>query len=254
MIELLERAFGRNLLDFVHAAQDVAPDLSAAAIRCGGGVAAFLGDASPLTTVKGAGPSLAASDIDTAEAFFRDHGAHRAVFELAPWVSDDALGLLTRLGYAPAGTEDVVVHKPPFPDVPPLRAVVPVSTAEWPALMLRVNEPLELPSWSALADISAVLPGVVRLAVLDEEDAPVSCAQLVPEQETAIFGNDATLESARGQGAQTAAIRQRLRYAAALRFKFAVAEVAGGSTSERNYLRCGFSIAYTRTHYARVLD
>jgi hypothetical protein len=33
----------------------------------------------------------------------------------------------------------------------------------------------------------------------------------------------------------------------------AVAEVEPGSTSERNYLRCGFTIAYTRTHYSRAL-
>jgi hypothetical protein len=99
-----------------------------------------------------------------------------------------------------------------------------------------------------------MLPGAVRLGVLDEHGTSISCAELVPALDVAILGNDATLASARGRGAQQATIRQRLHYASALQFKLAAAEVANGSTSERNYLRGGFSVAYTRTHYARPLD
>jgi hypothetical protein len=253
-MKTLERAFAQNLLDFIKTAEEVAPSIGAAAIACGGGVAAFLGDDSPLTTVKGAGPTLTASEIDTAEEFFRSHGSHRAVFELAPWIHPDAIDLLISCGYEVVGTEDVVVHKPPFPQAPALHPVVAVSAQEWPALMLRVDEPSELPTWRSLAEISAVLPGVVRLGVLDEHGLPISCAELVPASDVAILGNDATLASARGRGAQQAAVRQRLHYASILRFKLAAAEVASGSTSERNYLRCGFSVAYARTHYARRLD
>jgi hypothetical protein len=57
-MKVVERAVAQNLQDFVKAAQALAPDLAAAAIPCGGGAAAFLGIGSPLTTVKGAGPSL----------------------------------------------------------------------------------------------------------------------------------------------------------------------------------------------------
>ena len=100
----------------------------------------------------------------------------------------------------------------------------------------------------------AVLPAVQSVAVLDPCGVPFSCAQLTPTVDVALFGNDATLQSARGRGAQKATIQQRLRYATALRFRLATAEVAAGSTSERNYLRCGFLLAYTRTHYGRRLD
>jgi hypothetical protein len=253
-MKTLERAFAQNLLDFVKTAEEVAPAIGAAAITCGGGVAAFLGDDSPLTTVKGAEPALAACDIDTAEDFFRGHGSHRAVFELAPWIHPEALDRLSSRGYEAVGTEDVVVHKPPFPQTTTLHSVVAVSAQEWPALMLRVDEPSELPTWPSLAEISAILPGVVRLGVLDERATAISCAELVPALGVAILGNDATLPSARGRGAQQATIRQRLHYASVLRFRLAAAEVASGSTSERNYLRCGFAVAYTRTHYARLLD
>ena len=69
-MEMIERAVARNLLDFVEAARLVAPQLRAAATACGGGVAAFLGADSPLTTVKGAGPDIGASDVNAAEDSF----------------------------------------------------------------------------------------------------------------------------------------------------------------------------------------
>jgi hypothetical protein len=76
----------------------------------------------------------------------------------------------------------------------------------------------------------------------------------MPAAGVGLFGNDATLASARWRGAQRAAIQQRLRSAAELGLPLVGAEVAPGSSSERNYLRCGFVVAYTRTHYARRVD
>jgi hypothetical protein len=77
---------------------------------------------------------------------------------------------------------------------------------------------------------------------------------MLPAGQVALFANDATLHSARGRGAQTAAIQERLRAIAARDFLLLAAEVAPGSTSGRNYLRCGFHLSYTRAHYARCLD
>jgi hypothetical protein len=68
-----------------------------------------------------------------------------------------------------------------------------------------------------------------------------------------LFGNDATLASARRRGAQRAAIQQRLTSAAEVGLSLVAAEVASGSSSERNYLRCGFVVAYSRAHNARRL-
>jgi hypothetical protein len=72
----------------------------------------------------------------------------------------------------------VVVHKPPFEATTSPHRTVPVSAEDWPALMLRVNEPSDLPSWRSLVDICAVLPGILRIAVLDDRGASVSCAEL----------------------------------------------------------------------------
>jgi hypothetical protein len=253
-MEMIERAVARNLLDFVAAAQQVAPSLSAAAIACAGGVAAFLGNDSPLTTVKGAGPELGRADVVEAETFFQGHGSARIVFELAPWATEEAIELLIKRGYEVGGFEDVVARRPPFDDEMPVHSVVPVSAADWPPLMLAVNEPADSTSWVSIVDACAVLPDALRFAVLDGSGASVACAELMPSAGVGLFGNDATLASARKRGAQTAAIQQRLRSAAELGLSLVAAEVAPGSSSERNYVRCGFVIAYTRTHYVRLLD
>jgi hypothetical protein len=119
--------------------------------------------------------------------------------------------------------------------------------------MQRMNGALDVPGWPALTRASAVLPEAMCFGVLDGNGARVGCAALVPAGEVGIFANDATLASARGRGVQTAAIHQRLLAAAAHSFPLLAAEVAPDSISERNYLRCGFHVAYARVHYSRAI-
>lgn len=251
LLEMVEGAVARNLLDYVYALQAVAPDLGSKAIACGGGVAAFTGKDSPLTTVKGVGPNMTDDDLDMTEAWFRGSGAESAVFELAPWLSQETAARLSRRGYTVIGSEDVVVRRPPFEALLPSRAVVAVDSTAWLELMLRVNEGLDSPQWLALVQACAVLPGAMHYGVLESSGASIACAQVLPVCGVGLFANDATLVSARGRGAQTATILERLRAIRTPRFSCLAAEVAPGSISERNYLRCGFHLAYTRTCYAR---
>ena len=83
--------------------------------------------------------------------------------------------------------------------------------------------------------------------------AAILSAAFQVSREVAIFGNDATVPRARGRGAQTAIIQARLRAIAAMPFSCAAAEVAAGSSSERNYLRCGFELAYKRLWYSKAI-
>jgi hypothetical protein len=66
-----------------------------------------------------------------------------------------------------------------------------------------------------------------------------------------LFSCDGTVPAARGRGMQEALIDYRLRALPA--GTIATAEVSPGSGSERNYLRCGFEIAYARTHWRKQL-
>jgi hypothetical protein len=87
-ITALEAALGRNLEDYVTACQVSVPSVRADFVRVGTAVAGFTGCASPLTTVKGAGPSLPAADLEEIESFFYSRGAERVTIEAAPWLGD----------------------------------------------------------------------------------------------------------------------------------------------------------------------
>jgi hypothetical protein len=250
---IIERAVARNLLDYVHSTERVAAGLGASWIECAGGVAAFLGAGSPLTTVKGAGPKITSEEFDNAEKFFRRCGVDRAIFELGPWILAETVKRLQERGYEAAGSENVMVREPPFATSLPLHSVVQLEPGEWPELMLRMHGAPNSGIWRDLAEASAVIPDTVRFAVLDDGDVEIACAELFSTAGVGLFANDATLEAARGRGAQTAAIHERMRIAAEAGLSLLAAEVAPGSTSERNYLRCGFSIGYARTHFVRTL-
>jgi hypothetical protein len=242
----IERATARNLEDFVSAIRQRAPEVGAACITVAGGVAAFTGVGSPLTTVKGTGPRISPSDLDRIEAFFRDHDAPEVTIEAAPWLLDASRELLAARGYREGARETVVATTASgSATAAALRAEV-APLEEWPELMRRSYE---LPDDSvvvALVAASAHMP-TARLYGVRDGDRWIGCAQALTYDDVVIFGNDGTDPAERGQGVQTALITERLGAVAA--GMTAMAEVAPGSGSERNYLRCGFRIAYERTPY-----
>jgi len=252
VVNAIERAFAQNLFDYAQAMKSVAPDLAAAAIPCAGGTAAFLGVGSPLTTIKGAGPDITDDQMEQAEGWFRRRGVNTVVFELAPWISGETADRLARRGYETVGAEDVVVQCSPFeaPQSPRWR-VERVEPGGWPDVMFQVNHVADVPHWRALVHASACLPGALHFASSGASDGWIACAQVFPVGAIAIFANDVTHSRACGRGVQTAAILERLRVAATLPFSCLTAEVAPGSASERNYIRCGFRVLYTRARYGR---
>ena len=254
---IIEPAAARNLLDYAGAFQRAGSELTPSAIRCAGGIAAFTGVESPLTTVKGAGPEIVDEDIDRAEAFFRHHAAERVVFELAPWVAAGVDALLTRRGYAITSIETVMVREAPLTAQAARQCVREMDRGLWVDLLLKAYELPDNPAWRRLASAAADLPQAMNLGVFDASQLPqggwVAAAQVVPTLGVAIFSNDATIPLVRRRGYQTALIRERLRHAATFDVTCAAAEVDPGSASERNYLRCGFRPVYTRSHYSRSL-
>jgi len=254
ILEKLERAFARNLFDYAQTVRAVAPEGTPEATECAGGVAAFTGAGSPLTCIKGAGPDIGDDDTDAAESFFRRRGAKQVVFELAPWRSEQTVDRLLRRGYTVVGTEDVVVHRGPFDAPRPLHECLEIDSATWPEVQLRVNGAPEAAEWDLLTRAAGRVRDAIRFGIVDTAGEWIACAQVFPVGDIALFANDATLPSARGRGAQTAMIHHRLRYIAAGNFACVAAEVAAGSTSERNYLRCGFDVSYARSHFARPLN
>ncbi|HYO80637.1 MAG TPA: hypothetical protein VES20_04490 [Bryobacteraceae bacterium] len=97
----------------------------------------------------------------------------------------------------------------------------------------------------------ALIPGAVRFAVTSAEGEVCSTAALTLQDGVALLFGDSTRLAWRGLGLQRSAILSRLAYASASGCDLAVSEVDEGSGSARNYLRCGFTPAYTRVTLQR---
>lgn len=255
LMRRIERAIASNLRDFVAANRKLFPHLGADYIPVAGGIAAFNGVGSPVSTVKGIGPQITAGDLVEAEAFFRVHGAAEVVIEAAPWLTEESIHVLRGRGFSEAGHEDVVATKAEKSSGgDPLDTSLRVETVpltEWPELMRRSYELPDEPAAGELTTAAAHLRGA-RLYGVREREGWIACGQSVAYGDVVVFGCDGTLPSARGRGAQKALITSRLKAIQAR--STVVAEVAPGSNSERNYLRCGFQVAYSRTHYIRRLS
>jgi hypothetical protein len=251
LVRAIERAMAANLEAYAAAVAGRRPDLGVATQRVAGAVAAHTGAGSPLTTVKGLPGAVRPQDLDAIEAFFRAHGAAAAVVELAPWPEAATAALLAERGYRVEGHEDVLAITAPTARgaLAPLRVEV-VTPADWPDLVRAYED--DGPLIRDLTLASADLPGVRLAGIRDDADGRwIAAAQSVPSDDVVIFGNDGTHPDERGRGAQRALIEDRL--AAVTAGTLVAAEVAPGSGSERNYLRCGFRVAYTRSLHVRAL-
>ena len=250
LMQEIETAVARNLQDYVTAYHHVAPHAGAAFTEVAGGVAAFTGIDSPLTTVKGTGARISRSDLSEIEAFFLDHDVATVTVEMAPWLDEESMQILSERGYSAAGHEDVVATSSGRPRPRAVLRAEAVPLQAWPELILASSELPDEPPTNELVNVAAHLTNA-QLYGLRENDRWIACAQSVTYDDVVIFGNDGTLPEARRRGAQTALIEERLH--AVPPGKIVMAEVEPGSGSERNYLRCGFQVAYTRTHYVRTL-
>jgi hypothetical protein len=246
----IETAMARNLRDYVATFRQVEPGVEAECITVADGVAAFTGVGSPLTTVKGVAPHLAPRDLDEIESFFLDHQATTVTIEMAPWLTTECKRALSRRGYRPGGEESVMATTSDGRRSGSVARAEKVPADAWPGLMRRGFQLPDASPMRELVTVAAHLPHAQRFGIRDN-DRWIACAQSITCEDVVIFCNDATVPEERGRGAQTALIEERLEAVAP--GMTATAEVAPGSGSERNYLRCGFRIAYARTHYVRHL-
>jgi hypothetical protein len=243
----IESAMAANLRAYVGAVDEIAPDVGAACIDVAGGVAAFTGIGSPLTTVKGVAPDLTGDDLDEIEALFSALGVAAVTIEAAPWLTADSQRVLAGRGYHVVDHEDVVA----MTSVGSLssaaeRRTEPLQPEVWAELQLRCSEISETSTAGVLVAAASRLAGATNLGLADDRRW-IACAQSVPYGAVAVLGNDATLPEARRRGAQAALIGDRLL--ALPPGTIAAAEVEPGGGSERNYLRGGFAVAYARRHF-----
>lgn len=237
------------------------PELGSTAAALAGGKALFFGATSPLSQALGVGMRgpVSAEDFDRLESFFRARGAP-VVISLCPHADPSVLGHLHARRYRITHFENTLVRALTEP-APPAAARGSVRRAD----------PTERDLWSrtvmlGFSDGQAVSDEMVSLFAIffhaesasawfafGESGKPAGGGMISVFGRTAMFYGDSTLPEWRGHGYQSALISARLRQASLAGCELAVACTLPGSTSQRNYERAGFQVAYTKAMFAQDL-
>lgn len=256
----LERTESRSNASFVEARAKLSPDIGAEWIEVAGAYAMFDGAESPLTQTFGLGvfDEITDKELDELEAFFKKHDA--PIFhEVSPLADLSLIALLNERGYQPIELTSVL-----FQELVGEKSLeLPIN----PLIKTRIIEKGEEQLWAqtsangwatemeGLAEfmfnfgqISAQTEG--GFAFLAELDGvPVSAGMLFIYDDVAILAGASTIPTGRRQGAQTALLDVRLKFAKSQGCQIATMGALPGSQSQRNAEKNGFRIAYTRTKW-----
>jgi len=137
------------------------------------------------------------------------------------------------------------------------RPCPPDQAALWTDTMLRgffADAPIP-DGWGDLLWPMAVAPHTIpMIAWSDGEPIAAAGGLILPQWRLLTMGGTSTLKPHRGRGIQTAAIAHRLNLGACTGCDLAVVVTRGGTTSQRNLERLGFSVAYTKPTLVRAIS
>lgn len=250
----IERTGVNDLCSWADDARETGVYPDAASFRVAGGGAVWFSAGNVVNGSFGLGMERPVEQEEVAAlvAFFAERDASATV-DVCPHADASLLRWLAEFGFLVTGFETVLYQPLPVPDLPAAPVGVQVRVARsaeeralWGELEARgFTDDKPTPADFELADaISRRCSAVPFIGYLEGE--PVGTGMLNLIDGIAMFNGDSTLPSARGRGVQGAVLAERLRYAAAEGCDLAVIEAAPGGTSQRNQLRAGFRIAYTR--------
>ena len=254
--DLARRLEGLTALEMwriARAARTVFPDRGALAIDVAGGVAAFVGEDSPINEAFGLGfaGEVTEEDIALLERFYEWRHA-RGKVAICPFAHPSLWRLLGERGWVPEGFENVLTM--------PLDRQ---TELEQPAVEIRHCSEDERDLWARVVAVGFAAPNLPTQAELDlahiiaaRDEAtlllawidgePAGTGELVVEEGVGWLSADTTLEPYRGRGVQRAMQVERLRRARDAGCDLAATESTPGGASQRNMERLGFRIAYTR--------
>jgi GNAT superfamily N-acetyltransferase len=243
---------------------ELRPDIGAAFEPICGGHMIFAGLNSPIGRAVGMGfdGPVKASDLERLEAFYRSHDAP-AQLDICPLSDPSLLELVKARGYGIAELNNVLYRtleklepSSPSPGVEILPGR-PEDALQYSQIVTRSffekgDEP------AGFAEMLAPMFQCERtwtfLARLGQIPVAAAAGMTIPEHGAfALFGAG-TLPEFRGQGLQTALLRTRLRAAVDAGCELAVVVTNGGSASERNCLRLGFKVAYSKATVLKKLQ
>ncbi len=234
----------------IEAARKVVPEVSPACIDVAGGLVSFAGIDSPLSCASGIGAFERVTRDDIAEitAFYRSRSATPRVI-VTPLADPSLEAELTTAGYAAGERGQAVLA---CTDISPEiardpRIEVAKDTAAWARASSRAYHGRDelAPGEERIASILAATEGAIALEGR-ERDAIAVTGVLVLGGDSAVFLGGATHPAFRRRGWQLALIRDRIARAREAGARLLRAAAGPGSSSERNFHRCGFVTRYVR--------
>jgi ribosomal protein S18 acetylase RimI-like enzyme len=271
-MQFVDKALARRLesaeempqVDCARMLQQLRPEIGAAFEPFCGGHMVFAGLNSPIGHAAGLGfdRPVTASDLDRLEAFYRSHSAP-AQLDLCPLTDPSVLELVSARRYGLLELNNVL-YRPlsmaePF-DIPAefqIRPGKPEESAMFSDIVSRSFFEKEGPPEGfadMLAPLFAFPEALTFLATVDKRPVAAAAGRIIPEHRAfALFGAG-TLPGYRGRGIQTALLRTRMKAAAEAGCELAVVVTRGGTISERNCVRLGFRIAYSKATVIKHWD
>lgn len=261
LAQRLERFRMETQVSYAHAFGELYPHLESATEPIGSGAAVFAGPDSPLNRAVSLGMEgpVSADEIDRAEAFYFSRKApcaidvcplaHRSLWELLGKRDYRIAFFLNTLIRPAVGVPDPAV--PAAPDV----TVAPVPPEGFDAWAAAVSEGFgspPVPNQPVIARVTAANRGVTAFAAtIDGELAGGGAMQL--RDGVGGLMSTSVLPAFRGRGVQTALLRARLTALAEAGCDVVNVQTSPGSGSQRNVMRFGFVIAYTKAMMVRDL-
>ena len=255
----LERTEARSNASFVEARVKMFPASSAEWAEVAGAYAMFDGIESPLTQTFGLGIFEAVTHeiLEKLEVFFMKHNAP-VYHEVSPLADASTINLLNERGYQPIELTSVM-----FMPLEEIKLNLPVN----PKVKTRIIEVGEEKLWARTSangwatemegmaefmfefgQVSANCAGGFPF-LAEIENEPKATGMLFIFDGAAMLAGASTVPEGRRQGAQSALLEARLKFAAAQGCTLAVMGASPGSQSQRNAEKNGFRIAYTRTKW-----
>lgn len=252
MLETIRRCEIDGVRCGLKTARRLLPEAGVTWFEIGGGMAAFAGADSPFSQAYGIVKPVGASDVATITAFYETRGATPLVFVLPS--SDASLAFeLAAAGYAPHEYENVLASDSfDAHAVYDERIGIASDLEAWAVASAQAFTGRESlgPADLAIARVIAFSDGVYPTQAHVDATIAATAAMDIRDACAALFAGSTT-PAFRGRGWQTAMIRDRIARARDGGARLMRATARPTSTSERNFIRCGFQTLYTRTLWQR---
>jgi ribosomal protein S18 acetylase RimI-like enzyme len=244
------------------------PEIGAEWREIAGGHMIFVGIGSPIGRATGLGldREVTESDLNRIEEFYRSHGAPSQV-DVCPYTDLKFLEMLKSRGYYFSEFNNVLVRKldaqsEPVEEPQPLPSGVKIRRGQpgEAQLLSGILKSCFFPNGDSPEGMDEMLtpmfqfPGAVVFAgAANGKLVAAASGLMIPEHKVVALAGAGTLPEFRGQGLQTALLRHRMQAAAEAGCELAVIVTLGGTTSQRNAERLGFTVAYTKATLVRDL-